>query len=83
MRLLPGPRELLKEAGIRFFFVDTHGLTDAPAPELRRLRADHLPIGVAAFGRDIESSHQVWSAEGYPGDFDYREFYRDVGFDLP
>jgi 1,4-alpha-glucan branching enzyme len=25
----------------------------------------------------------VWSSiEGYPGDFDYREFYRDVGFDL-
>jgi 1,4-alpha-glucan branching enzyme len=38
---------------------------------------------VAAFGRDIESSKQVWSAiEGYPGDYDYRDFYRDVGFDL-
>ena len=33
--------------------------------------------------RDTESSKQVWSAiEGYPGDYDYREFYRDVGFDL-
>jgi len=31
----------------------------------------------------MESSKQVWSAkEGYPGDYDYREFYRDVGFDL-
>jgi len=40
--------------------------------------------GVAAFARDVESSHQVWSAEqGYPGDVDYRDFYRDVGFDLP
>ena len=39
--------------------------------------------GVAAFGRDIESSKQVWSSkEGYPGDYDYRDFYRDVGFDL-
>jgi len=38
---------------------------------------------VAAFGRDIESSKQVWSSvEGYPGDYNYREFYRDVGFDL-
>jgi 1,4-alpha-glucan branching enzyme len=38
---------------------------------------------VAAFGRDIESSKQVWSAqEGYPGDSNYRDFYRDVGFDL-
>jgi Uncharacterized conserved protein len=25
----------------------------------------------------------VWSAtEGYPGDFDYRDFYRDIGYDL-
>jgi len=32
----------------------------------------------------MESSRQVWSAEsGYPGDFDYREFYKDVGFELP
>ena len=38
---------------------------------------------VAAFGRDIESSKSVWSAEeGYPGDLNYREFYRDIGFDL-
>jgi 1,4-alpha-glucan branching enzyme len=39
--------------------------------------------GVAAFGRDYESSKQVWSAkEGYPGDHNYRDFYRDIGFDL-
>ena len=38
---------------------------------------------MAAFGRDIESSKQVWSSiEGYPGDYNYRDFYRDVGFDL-
>jgi len=38
---------------------------------------------VAAFGRDPDSSKQVWSAdEGYPGDFWYRDFYRDIGFDL-
>jgi 1,4-alpha-glucan branching enzyme len=40
--------------------------------------------GVAAFARDTESSQQVWSArEGYPGDPHYRDFYRDIGFDLP
>src|SRR5208337_213096 len=38
---------------------------------------------VAALARDTESSKQVWSAvEGYPGDYNYRDFYRDVGFDL-
>jgi 1,4-alpha-glucan branching enzyme len=31
----------------------------------------------------METAHQVWSAEqGYPGDFNYREFYRDIGYDL-
>ncbi|MCM8789567.1 MAG: DUF1957 domain-containing protein, partial [Candidatus Omnitrophica bacterium] len=39
--------------------------------------------GVACFGRDLESSKQVWSSiDGYPGDYNYREFYRDIGFDL-
>ncbi len=43
----------------------------------------HCPSGVAAFGRDPETTRQVWrSIEGYPGDFDYREFYRDIGYDL-
>ena len=42
------------------------------------------PSGVAFFGRDAESSKQVWSRdEGYPGDAYYRDFYRDIGFDLP
>jgi 1,4-alpha-glucan branching enzyme len=43
----------------------------------------YCPSGVAAFGRDIESSKQVWSAkEGYPGDPDYREYYKDIGYEL-
>ena len=42
------------------------------------------PEGIIAFGRDIESSRQVWSSiNGYPGDFNYREFYRDIGYDAP
>ncbi len=40
------------------------------------------PEGLVAFGRDLESSRQVWSSQGgYPGDADYREFYRDLGYD--
>jgi 1,4-alpha-glucan branching enzyme len=82
---VPGVDELLREEGIRFFFVDTHGVLFA---DPRPLYGVHAPIycrsGVAAFGRDIESSKQVWSAqEGYPGDANYRDFYRDIGFDLP
>jgi 1,4-alpha-glucan branching enzyme len=38
---------------------------------------------VAAFGRDLETSKSVWSSKvGYPGDPVYRDFYRDIGFDL-
>jgi len=80
----PGIDEILKEAGIRFFFVDTHGiLFGTPRPRYGVFAPVYCPSTVAAFGRDMESSKQVWSAkEGYPGDYDYREFYRDVGFDL-
>ena len=69
---------------IRYFFTDTHGVADAtPRPR----NGVHAPLftstGPAAFARDPESSQQVWSAEhGYPGDPEYREFYRDVGWDL-
>jgi 1,4-alpha-glucan branching enzyme len=80
----PGVEATLKEAGIRFFIVDAHGVLFAtPRPKYATYAPLYCPNGVAAFGRDIESSKQVWSAqEGYPGDYVYREFYRDVGFDL-
>jgi 1,4-alpha-glucan branching enzyme len=79
----PGLETVLADAGIRYFFVDTHGITDA-SPQPRH--GVYAPIdcgnGVAAFGRDPESSRQVWSAkEGYPGDADYREYYSDIGFE--
>jgi 1,4-alpha-glucan branching enzyme len=42
------------------------------------------PGNVAYFARDPGAARDVWSRrEGYPGDPHYREFYRDVGFDLP
>jgi 1,4-alpha-glucan branching enzyme len=81
----PGLDELLRDAGIRYFFVDTHAIMFA---EPRPKYGVYAPVlcprsGVAALARDTESSKQVWSAiEGYPGDYNYREFYRDVGFDL-
>jgi 1,4-alpha-glucan branching enzyme len=80
-----GIDELLRDAGLRYFFTDTHGLLFA---EPRPRYGVYAPIlcprsGVAVLARDTESSKQVWSAiEGYPGDYCYRDFYRDVGFDL-
>jgi 1,4-alpha-glucan branching enzyme len=81
---MPGIDEILREAGIKFFFVESHGiLHSTPRPKYGVFAPIYCPSGVAAFGRDLESSKQVWSAiEGYPGDYSYREFYRDVGFDL-
>ncbi|MFH0948147.1 MAG: 1,4-alpha-glucan branching protein domain-containing protein [Elusimicrobiota bacterium] len=80
----PGTDNILKENGLRFFFVDTHGLLyGTPRPRYGVFAPVYCPSGVAAFARDMESAHQVWSADiGYPGDPDYREFYRDVGYDL-
>lgn len=80
----PGADRFLKEAGIRYFLTDTHGLLHAtPRPKYGVFAPVYCPSGVAAFARDVESSKQVWSAvEGYPGDHDYREYYRDIGFDL-
>ncbi len=80
----PGLDEILKEEGIRYFIVDTHGiLFGSPRPKYGIYAPVYCRSCVAACGRDIESSKSVWSAEeGYPGDHHYREFYRDIGFDL-
>jgi 1,4-alpha-glucan branching enzyme len=81
---IEGIEDDLRKAGIRFFFTDTHGVMFAePFPKYGVYAPAYLRNGVAAFARDYESSHSVWSAnEGYPGDGNYREFYRDIGFDL-
>jgi 1,4-alpha-glucan branching enzyme len=81
----PGLESILDKEGLRYFFVDTHGILFA---EERPQYGVFAPLicreaPIAAFGRDAESSRSVWSAdEGYPGNPQYREFYRDIGFDL-
>jgi 1,4-alpha-glucan branching enzyme len=82
---IPGVDELLREAAVRYFMVDTHAILYADRrPAFGVYAPLHCGTGVAAFGRDSESSEQVWSAKhGYPGDPQYRDFYRDIGFDLP
>lgn len=81
----PGIETLLKDAGIEYFIGDSHAiLYGEPRPRF----GVHAPVrcanGTAVFARDVETSQQVWSAEvGYPGNPVYREFYRDVGWDLP
>ncbi len=73
------------DAGLRYAVLDGHGLLHAnPRPRY----GVYAPIcsrnGVAFFGRDSNATLPVWSAkEGYPGDPYYREFHRDLGWDLP
>lgn len=81
---MPYHDEFLSKENVRYFFVDTHGvLHGSPRPKYGVFAPVYTKNKVAVFGRDIESSKAVWSAkEGYPGDYNYREFYRDIGFDL-
>ena len=80
-----GIESTLQEANIRWFILDAHGLMFGnPRPHFAIYAPCFTTNGVAAFARDRESSRQVWSAEeGYPGNPAYRDFYRDIGLDLP
>jgi 1,4-alpha-glucan branching enzyme len=78
-----GVERMLADAGLRYFLTDGHGiLYGRPRPRFGTYAPVYTQPGVAAFGRDHESSQQVWSSEvGYPGSPEYREFYRDLGWD--
>src|SRR5262249_36711989 len=80
----PGLDDVLRRAGFRYAIVDTHGLVHAtPRPVYGAYAPIVSPTGLAFFARDPETAEQVWSAErGYPADPWYRDFYRDIGFDL-
>jgi 1,4-alpha-glucan branching enzyme len=75
----------IARAGFRYAVLDTHGVAFArPRPPFGHFAPIASTAGVAYFARDPASSQEVWSRRvGYPGDAYYRDFYRDVGFDLP
>ncbi len=74
---------ILSRENLNFFFLDTHGiLFGKPHPKYGVFAPVKVKENVYAFGRDGESSEEVWSSQrGYPGDYYYREFYRDLGYD--
>ena len=80
---IPGLDYALGAAGLEYIIMETHGVAHAcPRPRYGTLAPIQTPGGISCFARDIESSKQVWSAEeGYPGDEEYRDFYRDIGFE--
>jgi 1,4-alpha-glucan branching enzyme len=60
---------------------------EAEAVELARPRMKLQPIvspeGIVLFPRNRDLCERVWSRHaGYPGCGDYREFHRDIGFEL-
>tara|TARA_B100000700_G_scaffold329873_1_gene453377 strand:+ start:258 stop:1823 length:1566 start_codon:yes stop_codon:yes gene_type:complete len=79
-----GLDELMIESGLRYAVLDGHGLLNAnPRPRYGLYAPICSKKGVAFFGRDSESTLPVWSArDGYPGNPNYREFHRDLGWDL-
>jgi 1,4-alpha-glucan branching enzyme len=78
-----GLERMLADVGLRYFLTDGHGILYArPRPRYGSYAPIFTETGVAAFGRDQESSQQVWSSEvGYPGAAEYREFYKDLGWE--
>lgn len=69
---------LLSSCGIKYTFLESHGITQAGGSVHRPLTSN----GVCFFGRDPYCSRRVWSSkEGYPGNRVYREYYRDIGYD--
>ncbi|MCB9554877.1 MAG: DUF1957 domain-containing protein [Deltaproteobacteria bacterium] len=80
----PGLEQELRRLDLRYFVVDTHAFTLArPKPPRGYTAPVFTEAGVAAFARDAASSVDVWSREvGYPCDPHYRDFYRDIGYEL-
>ena len=80
---VPEADKYLREFGVDYAIVESHGILYAnPTPVYGTLAPIVSPQGFTVFGRDMESSRQVWSSiNGYPGDFNYRDFYRDIGYE--
>jgi 1,4-alpha-glucan branching enzyme len=80
-----GLNRFLARCGLGYFFSEGHALMHArPRPPHGVYSPVLTPGGPVAFGRDMATVQKVWSStSGYPGDPAYRDFYRDIGFDLP
>jgi 1,4-alpha-glucan branching enzyme len=81
----PGLEDTLRYHGVSWFQVASQSMLLSPDKvDCGDYRPVHCPNGVAAFARDYEATSLVWSnSSGYPCEKLYREFYRDIGFDLP
>jgi 1,4-alpha-glucan branching enzyme len=81
----PGVDEYLRAYNFAYTIVDTHGMAFAePMPEKGSFAPIRTPAGLTVFARDFAASREIWDAgTGFPADPAYRDFYRDIGYDLP
>ena len=81
----PGLEDLLKRHNISWVSLASQSLVlSQDEPERGSYCPVQCPDGLYCFVRDANLASLVWSAtEGYPADPLYRDFYRDIGFDLP
>lgn len=81
----PGLENLLKRHNISWVSLSGQAIALSPdKPERGSYSPVKCPNGLYCFVRDENLSSLVWSSsEGYPTDSNYRDFYRDIGFDLP
>lgn len=79
----PGIEKFLAEQDIKWFLLNRNGMYEG---DTKVFHETNTPVithsGVACFGIDKDTRDQVWSREaGYPGHPNYKEWYRDLGYD--
>ncbi|MDR1518672.1 MAG: DUF1957 domain-containing protein, partial [Planctomycetota bacterium] len=79
----PGVDKCLAEAGVKWTLVNSNGITEGDTRSFFGTDAPVIsPAGVAFFGIDEETRASVWSRDGgYPGHPNYKEWYRDLGYE--
>ena len=79
----PGLDEFLAAEGIRWFLLNDLAVLEGDTRPFYGTAGPVItPAGVAAFGIDTDTRAKIWSREGgYPGHVDYKEWYRDLGYD--
>ena len=78
-----GLDKILYKEGITYAFVDEAAISHVRSKSSKSVDSPiYTPHGVVLFPRNNDLTNTVWSSQiGYPGDPDYREFYRDLGYD--
>jgi len=79
----PGLENIIKDFDLSYFISSAHGVLNAEVPPVNGVYAPvSCPNGTAIFARDRSASAAIWSPDGYPGHYSYREFYQDAGYIL-